>query len=531
MRLPQSILAPFSTRVCSIIAVTCFATVSLCVGAAAQQLTCAPSTLLFGSVVIGQSESEIVSLSNGGPTSVTVSALKTSGTGFNLSGLTLPLTLAAGQSVPFEVTFSPTIVGSTTAGITFTSNASNTSLQLGLGGTGATRDSLKSSPASVSFGQVSVGAKSTVAVVLTNTRSLKTKLYAFQMTGNGFSLSGPALPITLRGGQSVTVNLTFAPQSAGTSGGDLFVTGPNVNVPLSGTGATATAVGQLTVTPASVNFGSVNVGSTGTQVLTIGATGASVTVSADSTSSSQFVLTGATLPFTIPAGQSSSFNVGFKPTGSGTVSGALSFTSNASNGPNLTVPLSGTGTTITTSGQLTIAPASLNFGDVNVGSTGTQAITLSASGASVTVSSDASSSSQFILNGATLPFTIPAAQSTSFNVAFKPSASGTASGSLSFTSNASNTTTVESLTGIGTTPQYSVSLSWNASTNVAGYNIYRSTSPSGTYAKINPALDANTAYTDSGVAAGQTYYYEATAVNSAGQESVRSTPPVAAAIP
>ena len=68
MRLPQSILAPFSTRVCSIIAVTCFATVSLCVGAAVQQLTCAPSTLLFGSVVIGQSESEVVSLSNGGPT-------------------------------------------------------------------------------------------------------------------------------------------------------------------------------------------------------------------------------------------------------------------------------------------------------------------------------------------------------------------------------------------------------------------------------------------------------------------------------
>ncbi len=259
--------------------------------------------------------------------------------------------------------------------------------------------------------------------MLTNTRSSKTKLYAFQMTGNGFSVSGPTLPITLRGGQSVTVNLTFAPLSAGTSGGDLFVTGPNVNVPLSGVGASATT------------------------------------------------------------------------------------------------------------GQLTVAPASLNFGDVNVGSTGTQAITLSASGASVTVSSDASSSSQFVLNGATLPFTIPAGQSSSFNVAFKPTASGTSSASLSFTSNASNSTTVESLTGIGTTPQYSVSLSWNASTNAAGYNIYRSTSPTGTYGKINSVLDANTAYTDSGVGAGQTYYYEATAVNSAGQESVRSTPPVAATIP
>jgi len=166
-----------------------------------------------------------------------------------------------------------------------------------------------------------------------------------------------------------------------------------------------------------------------------------------------------------------------------------------------------------------------------VGSTGTQALTLSAIGASVTVSSDASSSSQFVLNGATLPFTIPAGQSSSFNVAFKPSASGTVSGSLSFTSNASNSKTVESLTGIGTAPQYSVSLSWNASSNVAGYNVYRSTSPTGSYARINSSLDASTAYTDSSVVAGQTYYYEATAVNSAGQESVPSTPPVAAAIP
>ena len=80
-------------------------------------------------------------------------------------------------------------------------------------------------------------------------------------------------------------------------------------------------------------------------------------------------------------------------------------------------------------------------------------------------------------------------------------------------------------------PQFKVDLSWNASTGVAGYNVYRSMSPTGTYTKINPALDANTAYTDASVASGQTYYYEATAVNSAGQESARSSPPVSASIP
>jgi len=119
----------------------------------------------------------------------------------------------------------------------------------------------------------------------------------------------------------------------------------------------------------------------------------------------------------------------------------------------------------------------------------------------------------------------------SFNVAFTPTGSGTISGSLSFASNASNSPALQSLTGIGTVVQHSVNLWWDASTGVAGYNVYRSSSANGTYAKINSPLDSNTAYTDSTVVSGQTYYYEATAVNSSGQESARSTPPVAASIP
>ena len=89
----------------------------------------------------------------------------------------------------------------------------------------------------------------------------------------------------------------------------------------------------------------------------------------------------------------------------------------------------------------------------------------------------------------------------------------------------------ESLTGVGTITSYSVNLWWNASSDVVGYNVYRSTSASGTYVKVNSGLDANTAYTDSTVTSGNTYYYEATSVNSTGQESARSTPPVQALVP
>ncbi len=173
----------------------------------------------------------------------------------------------------------------------------------------------------------------------------------------------------------------------------------------------------------------------------------------------------------------------------------------------------------------------LNFGNVPEGTTQTQTMTMSAVGASVTVTSDTDSNSQFVLSGASFPFTIPAGQSASFNVAFTPQGSGTISGSLTFASNASNSLATESLTGVGTVTNYSVNLWWNASSDVVGYNVYRSTSATGTYVKVNSALDANTAYTDSTVTSGNTYYYEATSVNSTGQESSRSTPPVQALVP
>ncbi len=424
MRLPQSLPRSFSIRVFFLFLAALFATLMpLSAGAASQQLTCAPCALHFGVVAIGQSETQLVVLTNTGQTSVTVSSFSVNGAGFSLSNTTFPVTVAAGQSVSANVIFSPTENGWEQATGTFTSTASNTKLQLQLRGTGAASESIVASPPSVSFGQVAVGGSATVPVVFTNTRSSKVQLLSLQTTGNGYSVSGSTFPVTLNSGQSVTLNFKFAPVSAGTASGDAFVTGPNLNVPMNGTGTTTTA------------------------------------------------------------------------------------------------------------GQLTITPSLVNFGNVPVGTTTTQPITMSASGASVTVTSDASSSSQFVLQGASLPFTIPAGQSSSFNVAFTPQTSGTISGSLSFISNASATQTVESLTGDGTSQQYSVNLYWNASSDVVGYNVYRSTSSTGTYSKINTALDPNTSYTDMSVAAGATYYYEATAVNSAGEESAPSTPPVSAYIP
>jgi len=61
---------------------------------------------------------------------------------------------------------------------------------------------------------------------------------------------------------------------------------------------------------------------------------------------------------------------------------------------------------------------------------------------------------------------------------------------------------------------HTVSLTWKASTtSVSGYNVYRSSTTGGPYTRINSTTVSGTAFTDSKVQAGQTYFYVTTAVN------------------
>lgn len=66
---------------------------------------------------------------------------------------------------------------------------------------------------------------------------------------------------------------------------------------------------------------------------------------------------------------------------------------------------------------------------------------------------------------------------------------------------------------------HTVTLSWTASTSqVAGYNVYRSSTSDGPYARLNNGLIDGTTFTDNNVQPGQTYFYVATAVGD-GRES------------
>jgi hypothetical protein len=487
-------------------------------GTTSGQLTANPASLNFANVQVGGSQTQSATLTNSGVSSLTVSQATLTGSSFTQSGLTLPLTLGAGQSVTFSVVFAPQTAGTFSGNVAFTSDGSNPTMNFPLSGTGVTQGTLTSNPTSLAFGNVRVGNNTSLSETLTNTGGLSLTISAATASGSGFSLNGLSLPLTLTAGQSTSFTVLFSPTASGAASGSVSITSnsstPSLSIPLSGTGVTP---GALAANPTTVAFGSVQVGNSANLSETLTNTGgSSVTISQVSSSAAAFSISGLTLPLTLTPNQSVTFTTTFTPISAGASSGSLSVASNASNSP-LSIALSGTGTS---AGQLAVSPTSLSFGSVTVGSSSALNGTLTASGASVTINSASLNNSEFALSGISLPATLPASQSATFTVTFTPSVSGVTSTSLSFSSNASNSPAVQTMTGTGTAPtQHTVDLSWSASTGAVGYNVYRGTVSGGPYSMINTSLDGTTAYTDNTAVSGQAYYYVATAVNSASQES------------
>ncbi|HSM87617.1 MAG TPA: choice-of-anchor D domain-containing protein [Candidatus Limnocylindrales bacterium] len=98
-------------------------------------LAISPSAINFGNVTIGSSASQTASLTATG-SNVTVSSAGWNGLGYTVSGITFPVTVLTGQSVPFTVTFTPQTASLSSGSISFVSDAANSPTSATLSGTG-----------------------------------------------------------------------------------------------------------------------------------------------------------------------------------------------------------------------------------------------------------------------------------------------------------------------------------------------------------------------------------------------------------
>lgn len=223
-------------------------------GTAVQaQISLSPSSVSFGTVIVGQANSEPITISNPGGAALTISSYTATGAGFSASGLTTPLTVQPGQSASFNVRFSPTAASSSSGSISLTSNAPTSPAAVALAGTGASATrSLSVSPSTLSFGSIKLNASTSQTVSLKNTGNSNITISSVTAIGAGFSDSGINSGLVLSPNQSATLNVTFDPTTAGAVSGSVGIASNAANSPesigLSGTGVT-THIVALAWTP------------------------------------------------------------------------------------------------------------------------------------------------------------------------------------------------------------------------------------------------------------------------------------------
>jgi hypothetical protein len=298
----------------------------------------------------------------------------------------------------------------------------------------------------------------------------------------------------------------------------ITVNGQSVIVP----GTSTQPACQLVANPSSITFQNTTVDYTLSSSASL-TSNCPTTVTVSSVQvSGPYSVSGFQTPFSLAPDQSQNYTAVFAPTTPGTANGTISFVSNAATNPNISVSLTGTGRGSTQVATLSSNDTSLNFGNVAVNNAQSKTVTITNSGSTpITVSSLRVNGTGFSISSLTIPFTLAATQSRQITVTLTPPANGSASGTLTITSDASNPTLTVSLAGSGVSPvNRAVTLSWNGSSSqVSGYNIYRSIISGGSYSKINSSTITTLSYSDQTVVDGSTYYYTVTAVGTNGTQS------------
>ncbi len=195
-----------------------------------------PTTIDFGSLLLGRSATRTATFTNTGSTPVTLSALTVSGD-YAIAASTSASTpcaagtvLANGAACIVDVVFTPTTLGSRAGTLSIASSATTLPLTASLTGIG-TQPQLSATPNGLAFGAIPVGKSAALSLTLTNGSSTDVNQLAFTITGD-FSATSTCGPSTLTAHSSCAITVTYAPTVTGPRTGTLTILSSDPSSPL-----------------------------------------------------------------------------------------------------------------------------------------------------------------------------------------------------------------------------------------------------------------------------------------------------------
>jgi hypothetical protein len=450
-------------------------------------VTLSPASLSFGQVQVGQASALLeITVNNSNTSATPITSLTVSGP-FSIATDSCGTTsLAAQTSCQMQLEFSPTQAGAAAGTLTLVYSGGTQTIALSGTGQSPATDSL--SPASLSFASTAVGALSSAQTV-TLTNSGGELLTGIAVTASGPFQSSSTCGTQLTGPASCTISVVFAPGQQGSLTGTLSVADAlrTQTVALSGTGVAPPA---LSVSPSSLSFSAQQTGvASDPQTITVTNVGglamANVGFQTTGAAAASYAVSSTNCGAALNSGSSCAAQIVFTPPATGAITAALTVSSSTPGVVPFTVSLNGSGLVGT---GVSGTPADINFSNVGVGQTSSpQTVTFSNTGGIAIDSLTLAVTGPFAIAQNNCTMALEAGAYCTATVVFAPTASGSATGTL--TANSQGLTTPASIALAGTGFDFAVATSGsNSQTVAAGLTAYYT-------ATINPANGASGAFT------------------------------------
>jgi hypothetical protein len=205
-------------------------------------VTLSPTSLAFPNVALGTPSSQVVTVTNTGAASLTISNVAITGTvptDFSQTN-TCSGSIAVNGTCKITVTFTPTTIEDQTGTVTLTDNAGNSPQTLGITGNGA-EAAIEITPSQLTFASQKVGTTSAPQTVTLLNYGNATLTFSGENVTGAFLISANTCGATLSPGVTCTISVEFKPTATGAASGDLVINDNAGDSPqmvlLSGTGS------------------------------------------------------------------------------------------------------------------------------------------------------------------------------------------------------------------------------------------------------------------------------------------------------